>query len=208
MTDAAGARGYTAVILAGGAAKRLGGVDKATLPVGGVPMIARVLDAVRDAAVTIVVGPPGLPVPPDVLLVREQPAGGGPVAGLAAAFQSAAFQSSPDSDLVGVFAADMPLLTNEAVERLIASAKADGAVFVDDNDHEQWLCGMWRIRTIADRLAELEPAGASLRRLFTGLDFARVHLSGADGTMPQWMPPWFDCDTQDDIRRVEEWLTR
>ena len=73
---------YTAVVLAGGRAARLGGQAKPQLEVGGRTMLAAVLAAVTDAARRVVVGP-AQPVPADVVLVREGPPGGGPVAGAA-----------------------------------------------------------------------------------------------------------------------------
>src|SRR5215203_4512866 len=54
---------YTAVVLAGGKAARLGGQAKPQLRVGGRPILAAVLDAVADAERRIVVGPPQ-PAPP------------------------------------------------------------------------------------------------------------------------------------------------
>ncbi|MGH3739543.1 MAG: molybdenum cofactor guanylyltransferase, partial [Micromonosporaceae bacterium] len=75
--------GYAAIVLAGGAARRLGGADKPGLAVAGRSLLSRVLDAVADAYPRIVVGPPRQ-LPGDVILTREQPPGGGPVAALAA----------------------------------------------------------------------------------------------------------------------------
>lgn len=77
---------YDAVILAGGAGRRLGGPAKPVLPVGGTPMLLRVLHATAGAAARTVVGPPELArlLPPGVRLLREEPPGGGPVAALAA----------------------------------------------------------------------------------------------------------------------------
>src|SRR3954470_17192435 len=56
---------WTAVVLAGGRAARLGGQAKPQLEVGGRSMLAAVLDATSGAAVRIVVGPPQ-PVPAGV----------------------------------------------------------------------------------------------------------------------------------------------
>ncbi|MBT2472738.1 NTP transferase domain-containing protein, partial [Streptomyces sp. ISL-66] len=47
---------YDAIVLAGGAARRLGGADKPGLLVGGRPLLDRVLDACADARTTVVVG--------------------------------------------------------------------------------------------------------------------------------------------------------
>src|SRR5262245_36081754 len=71
---------FDAIVLAGGASTRFGaGVDKAALPVDGVPMLDRVLLATAAASSTVVVGPRRETVRP-VEWTQEQPAGGGPVA--------------------------------------------------------------------------------------------------------------------------------
>ena len=62
---------FAAVILAGGAGRRLGGVDKATIPVRGAPMLDHVLDAVADASPCVVVGPPRSSLPEGVISVRR-----------------------------------------------------------------------------------------------------------------------------------------
>src|ERR1043165_8927000 len=49
---------FDAIVLAGGGARRLGGVDKPGLEFGGVSMLDRVLEACADAASIAVVGPP------------------------------------------------------------------------------------------------------------------------------------------------------
>jgi molybdopterin-guanine dinucleotide biosynthesis protein A len=89
--------GYAAVILAGGAGRRLGGATKPLIPVGGRTMLDRVLAAVADATPRIVVGPAELAVPPGVIRISEHPPGGGPVAALAAALGAA--RGDPSGDL-------------------------------------------------------------------------------------------------------------
>jgi len=49
---------YDALVLAGGQARRLGGMDKMAIPLGGRGLLDRVLDAVPDADRVVVVGPP------------------------------------------------------------------------------------------------------------------------------------------------------
>src|SRR5215204_2378308 len=96
---------YTALVLAGGRAARLGGQAKPQLEVGGRTMLAAVLAAVADASRRVVVGPPQ-PVPDDgVLVVREEPPGGGPVAAMRAGL------ARVDTDVVAVLAGDLPFLT-------------------------------------------------------------------------------------------------
>lgn len=47
---------YDAIVLAGGAAKRLGGADKPGVRVGGRALLDRVLGACTGAGTTVVVG--------------------------------------------------------------------------------------------------------------------------------------------------------
>jgi molybdenum cofactor guanylyltransferase len=189
-----------AVVLAGGAGRRLGGVGKPTLTVAGRPMLHRVLAAVEEASRRIVVGPPELPLPPGVLLTREEPPGGGPVAATAAGLALV-----PDgAGHIALLAADLPLLTADAIHRLRRAAEVpalDGAVFVDNDGRPQWLCGVWRVTALRARLAALgDPAGVPLGTLLGDL---RAGYLAATGVGP---PPWWDCDTGADIRRAEEWV--
>lgn len=192
-----------AVVLAGGAAARLGGRPKPALPVGGRPMLLRVLDAVTGARPRIVVGPPELaPVlPPDVRLTRESPAGGGPVAGIAAGVRLLPAGATQ----VAVVSSDLPFLTSAVVDGLSIelAGGADVAVLVDDTGREQWLCAVWRRSALSRRLAAVEPpAGRRVRDLVAGVAVHR--LAVPVGSDP---PPWFDCDTADDLVLAEEWMT-
>ncbi|RQX11187.1 bifunctional protein IspD/ispF, partial [Micromonospora ureilytica] len=105
---------YAVVVLAGGAARRMGGVDKPARPVGGRPMRDRVLAAVTDATPRVLVGAADA-VPAGVLVVREDPPGGGPVAAAAAGLALL----GPDTAVVALLAADLPLLTRTAIGDLL-----------------------------------------------------------------------------------------
>src|SRR5215469_13569031 len=96
---------YGAVVLAGGAARRLGGVDKPGLLVGGTALLTRVLEAVVDADPVLVVGPPRLEslLPAGVRRTCEEPAGAGPVAAAAAGWR---FMTGTAA--VALLAADLP----------------------------------------------------------------------------------------------------
>ncbi|MEH0928540.1 NTP transferase domain-containing protein [Micromonospora sp. CPCC 205558] len=229
---------YAAVVLAGGAARRMGGVDKPALPVGGRPMRDRVLAAVADATPRVLVGA-AQAVPAGVRVVREDPPGGGPVAAAAAGLALL----PPDTTVVALLAADLPLLTRAAIGDLlkhldreipdtepargdsapVSPARSglapvppagggldgepgpDGACFVDGDGRRQSLCGVWQVgalRAAVDRLTVERGgslAGAPVRALLAGLVVREVPWSG------EGPPPWFDCDTDEDVRRAEEW---
>lgn len=196
--------GYVAVVLAGGMGRRLGGERKPTLAVAGRPMLARVLDAVKDARSRVVVGPPDLRLPAGVRSTREEPPGGGPVAGVAAGLAALADEATVDPAQIALLAADLPFLDQESIAALraaLASSTADGAVYVDATGHRQWLCGVWRGAALRDRLADLGPryAGVAMRRLLGPLTVVEVVATRAE------RPPWFDCDTAEDLLRAEGW---
>src|SRR4051812_49851755 len=115
--DEGGGLPFDAVILAGGGGRRMGGADKAGLVVGGIPLLDRVLLAAAAARDTVVVGDPRPTVRP-VRWVREEPPGGGPLAGLSAGLSAL-------SDLnelpVLVLATDLPRLGPGDVQRLLGA---------------------------------------------------------------------------------------
>lgn len=188
---------YAAIVLAGGTARRLGGQAKPELRLGGRRLLDLVLDSVQDAEPRVVVGP-AMSVPAGVRVVREKPTGGGPVAGLAAGLAAV----DADVELVAVLAADLPFLTRGVIVRLIHSV-ADGAVLVDDTGRDQLLIGGWRVPALRAAIAELPGVdGASLRQTVARLDVARVSWDVPEGTPP----PWWDCDSAEDLRQAREWL--
>jgi molybdopterin-guanine dinucleotide biosynthesis protein A len=191
VTSAAPAA-FDAVVLAGGDARRLDGADKPALEIGGATLLDRVLAACAGARRTVCVGP-ARPTARPVRWTREEPAGGGPVAALAAGFGEAS------AALVLVLAADLPFLDAALVHALVREAgPADGAVLVDADGREQWLAACYQHTALAAGLVRLRAergrlAGASLRALVSPLALRRV--ADPDGL-------GFDCDTWEDVRHV------
>jgi molybdopterin-guanine dinucleotide biosynthesis protein A len=215
---------FDAIVLAGGAGRRMGGLLKPVVPVAGMRMVDRVLRAVAGASRVVVVGPAELRVgesgpaaPPVLVRVREEPAGGGPVAAIEAGVRLGGL-SSPIVVLVG---GDLPALERTHVDLLVAAVARSagggtaGALFADHQGRPQWLCGAWRTAAIRERVAALAAArdgvlaGAALRDLLGVLDVAEVRVRGrrGGGRGVDELPPWFDCDTDEDLRRAEEWLS-
>ncbi|WP_262701955.1 MULTISPECIES: molybdenum cofactor guanylyltransferase [Streptomyces] len=179
---------YDAVILAGGAARRLGGVDKPALRVGGRALLDRVLDACRGAGRTVVVGP-RRPTARPVRWAREEPPGGGPVAAVDAGIRQTA------APVVLVLSADLPFLTHETVETLLTGLQgAEGAVLIDPDGREQPLVAAYRAEPLRREIALLATehgglGGLPLRLLVSELALARLRHPTAS----------FDCDTWEDI---------
>lgn len=175
-----------AVILAGGTAVRLGGVDKASLEWRGRSLLDWALDAVVDAAEVVVVGDV-LPTERPVTFVREDPPLGGPAAGLLAGLD--AFAGLP-RELV-VLAVDMPRVTLTTIGRLRAAAEGrDGAVLVDGRGRRS-LAYVLDVEALAARRPDAEAAyGMPLRVLLGELDLAAVPAQGDEAR---------DVDTWDDL---------
>jgi molybdenum cofactor guanylyltransferase len=183
---------YTAVVLAGGRAARLGGRAKPQLEVGGRTMLDTVLRAVEDAERRVVVGPPQ-PLPDDVIRVREQPPGGGPVAALRAGL------AEVPTDIVVLLAGDLPFLSGVTIEKLLAAFTGNGVLVVDDTGRDQLLLGAWRtsaLRASVDRTVGPVP----LRRVLAPLDAVRLRPTVPPGAPP----PWLDCDTPADLARARQ----
>lgn len=191
------------LILAGGEARRLHGADKPMLEVGGKALLDRVIDAcaaltgVGSAGEILVVGPPRT-TERDVRWVREEPPGGGPVAAIAAGLGALPETGGRWHRWVGVFAADLPFLTAEAVHSLwTAAAKVetacDGAVAVDAEGREQWLAAVYRRDALRSKIAEYGNDGVhgvSMRRLVRDLRLLRITQTGN---------AVLDCDTWEDV---------
>lgn len=180
---------YDAVILAGGAGRRMGGVDKPALELGGSTLLDRVIAAVPGADRVIVVGPQR-PTSRAVVWTRESPPGEGPVAALAAALPHVG------APRVALLAADLPLLDAATVDRLLAAA-GDGALLVDDTGRDQLLLGVWSSVVLRAAMPG-QPAGARLGAVLGPLITTRVYADRTAGSPA----PWSDVDTPEDLARL------
>jgi molybdopterin-guanine dinucleotide biosynthesis protein A len=181
---------FAAVVLAGGRAARLGGQPKPQLEVGGRSMLAAVLAAVAGADPRVVVGPPQ-PVPAGVVVVREEPPRGGPVAALRAGL------AQVPTDVVAVVAGDLPFLTAGVIRSLRERLTGDGVLVVDDTGQDQLLLGVWRTAALRAALPE-QAAHTSLRKVLSPLAVRRLRPR----LQPGRPAPWTDCDTPADLARA------
>ncbi|WP_262059290.1 molybdenum cofactor guanylyltransferase [Streptomyces sp. STR69] len=197
-SDAAPGDAYDAVVLAGGAARRLGGADKPGLRVGGRALLDRVLTACAAARTTVVVADPR-PTPRPVRWAREDPPGAGPVAALDAGLRHTT------ADTVVVLSADLPFLETATVRRLLTALRtggSEGVLLTDADGRDQPLVAAYRASALRRELTALTSAapisgftasgsltGLPLRRLTAALDLTRVPDPVAS----------FDCDTWDDL---------
>ncbi|MEU6944073.1 DUF6457 domain-containing protein [Streptomyces sp. NPDC046316] len=203
--------GCDAIVLAGGGAKRLGGVDKPGVRVGGRALLDRVLAGCRQARRTVVVGGRRATVRP-VVWAREDPPGGGPLAALDAGLREVR------ADVVLVLSADLPFLGEDTgtllLDALTTEPDADAALLVDADGRDQPLVAAYRADALRREVDLLTTAhgtlsGLPLRLLTQGLRIVRVTA----GPLAS-----FDCDTWEDIATararirehgnvLDEWIT-
>jgi molybdopterin-guanine dinucleotide biosynthesis protein A len=107
-------KNISGVILAGGAGRRFRGITKSNFVLGGVTIISRILNTIRDIfeEIIIVTNTPGeFQDYSDLIIVSDLFKGAGPLGGI----HSAICASSREA--VFVFAGDMPLLEKKIILR-------------------------------------------------------------------------------------------
>lgn len=156
---------FDAIVLAGGRGSRLGAPSKPEYVLGGRRLVDVALSAVSSARRIVLVGPG--PAPDGVLLTREDPPFGGPVAavaaGVAALPDHAAWTVLLACDLPGAEAGVAQLLT-------VDPGPADGVCLLDADGRSQWLFGCYRTEALVRRLGERgDPLLTAMYRLLEPL---------------------------------------
>ena len=182
------AAGFCGVVLAGGTAARMDGVDKAGVELHGRTLLELAVDALVDAHEVVVVGPASVRTERPVTFVTEDPPRGGPVAGLLTGVDALLHRPA----LIGVLAVDMPRVTPATLRRLREAADGRDGAFLVDGDGRRQLAGVLD----AARLAVVRPGleaqhGMALHRLLAPLDLAEVASTGDEAV---------DIDSWADLR--------
>ena len=183
-----------AIVLAGGRATRMGGVDKPAIAVGGRPMLGVALDAVAECVRIVVVGPHRPELPPEIRQVQEVPAESGPVAAIACGVRALQECDFP-ADLVVTLAADLPFLTASAISELIGYATtsvADAVFATDESGRPQYLVGVWRRTALLAALRRLDSVTNQPMKALVPVSTMMVALSGIA-----------DCDTPEQVRAAQ-----
>ena len=194
------------MILAGGAARRMGGGDKGRLALGEGTILSSVIERLEPQAGPLALNANddparfadlGLPVLPD--LVADRP---GPLAGVLAAMRWAAGQGA---DMVVTAAADTPFLPCDLVPRLLLAGERAPIALATTPHPERGrvrhpVFGLWPTR-LADAL---EAALADdVRKVVV---FAEAH-GVADALFPD-EDAFFNVNTPEDLARAREMASR
>jgi molybdopterin-guanine dinucleotide biosynthesis protein A len=196
------------VILAGGLSRRMGGGDKALLPLGGRPILAQVIERLRPQVGALALnanGDParfaafGLPVLPDSV-----PGFAGPLAGVLAGMDWAA---GLGVGVIATAAADTPFFPRDLVAALAAAMAAAGAplavAMTEDAErghspHPTF--GLWSVALREDLRAALRDG---VRKV---VDWTRRH-GVAEATF-RGGEPFFIVNTPDDLAHAEARMAR
>lgn len=157
------------LVLSGGRAQRLGR-DKASTMINGATMIERVLGAIPRDAQVIVVGEYPEGTKRHVVVTREEPAGAGPLAALAAGL------SHVTNENLLLLATDMPFVGELAVALAQtlenASPEFDAVVPTDSEGRLQPLCAAYRAESVRKALARIgDLTNGSMKRLLAELHY-------------------------------------
>lgn len=202
--------GVIGIVLAGGRSSRMGGSDKALLPLGGRPLLDHVIERLRPQAGEIVLNanddpvrfaPFGLPLAPDHLTGHM-----GPLAGIHAGLAWAK-ANRPESRFVITAAVDTPFFPADLVSRFCAATNMGDPKLVvarsDSGVHPVF--GLWPVSLMSD-LEESLRRGAR-----KALDFVTTHQA-KEVTFPlleiggRAVDPFFNINRPEDLAEAEALL--
>ncbi len=189
MSASGAVTAVSAIVLAGGTARRFGS-DKLAAPLGDSTVLDRLLDGLPgpNEWPVVCVGPARATSRP-VHWVRENPPLGGPVAAIAAGLASGRIPEG----IVVVLAGDQPYAAAAAL-RLSAlldqSPDADAVVSVDDRGRTNPLLAAYRIEALRGALPA-DPGGAAARSLLDRLSVLPLRVGDEESR---------DVDTPEDLR--------
>lgn len=186
------------IIIGGGAAARLGGVEKPLLDLGGVTLVERLIARVapQTAALALNIRESSKPhyatqAARGIDLLTDEFAGDvGPLGGVLAGLDWAA--AAGDADWLATFPADTPFLPRDLVARLMARSVTGKPVIAGAGGHLQPLCAIWPL-SCRDALRlgiekdDYRGVGWTLRA------FGAIECDFADGRA------FFNINTSDDL---------
>lgn len=193
---------FPGVIVAGGQSRRMGGGDKFLLPLGGKPIIARIIERFGRQASPLAInanGDPGrisdfgLPVIPDTFEGFA-----GPLAGVLAAMNWAA-EVAPQASHVATCAADTPFFPEDYVAVLRDKAGPETIVLATSDGNRHPVFGLWPVALAGDLAAWL--AGTDTYKVLAWVnrhekafaDFALYRMGG------ETIDPFFNINTPEDL---------
>ena len=194
------------LILDGGLARRMGGVDKGLVPLAGRPMLAHAIDRLRPQVAALALSANGgqapfeafgLPVVPDC-----PPGSAGPLAGVIAGLEHCT-RSSADLTHAASLPVDTPFAPADFVARLHEARRASGAevAVAVSGGRAHHVAALWPVALAGDLRRALVKEG--VRKVESVLQRFRVALV-------EWpdapFDPFFNVNRPEDLARAESIL--
>lgn len=183
------------VILAGGAGRRMGGVDKATLRLAGRSLVAHAVDRLEPQVERLAISANGDPARLSALglPVLADAQSQGPLSGVLAALDWAA---PLGATAVVTAAVDTPFFPGDLVPRLIMASDPSGVALARSGGNDHPTFGLWPV-TLRDDLRVFLDSGAkaSVRAFADARGAARADFPD-DGS-------FLNLNTPEDLSRAE-----
>lgn len=190
------------LILAGGAGRRMGGVDKALLELGGRPLIDHVCERLLpqvDGCAVSANGDPARFAGRDLAVLPDEEPDQGPLAGILAGLDWAAARGAPVIVSVPV---DTPFLPPDLVPRLLLAAEGMRAPLAlaaaPDGLHPA--CGLWPVALRGDLRAALRQGVRRLGRWAEEMGARRAFFADGDAA-------FMNLNRPEDLARAEALLS-
>jgi molybdenum cofactor guanylyltransferase len=180
---------FSAAILAGGRSSRFG-LDKASYPFRGKPLLSWVLDSLQDADERFIVSRTPYPYAPVFADILDIP---GPLSGIYTALSRARY------DWVAIAACDMPFLTPDYWQTLLTYCAHTQAVVVESKKGLEPLAALYHRDVLTVVKASLEQGNRAVYRVFEQVDatiLKQKELMISDQT-------FYNINFQDDVSRFE-----
>ncbi len=187
----------TAVILAGGRGKRMGGKDKGLVELNGAPLIEHVISAVSPQAGQLVINANrnieeyrryGFPVVSDTMADYQ-----GPLAGFASTMAAA------DTDYIVTIPCDSPLLPADLVQRLVDALQNENAelAVAHDGQRLQPVFALMRVSLLPSLLGFLQRGDRKIDLWYAQHKMAKADFSDIPET-------FLNVNTPADQQRMQQ----
>ena len=187
-------------IIAGGQSRRMGGREKAFLPLAGKPILSHVIERLEPQVDQLLINSNGdlarfaeyeLAIVPDALTSLTTP-----LAGLHASLQ---FAWNAKAGMLVTVPSDIPFLPADLVARLLEHCTMKGAAIASSGGQDHYIIGTWSTELLDD-------LGRAIAKdnMFRVMDWAgRVSAARVEWPIHPF-DPFFNVNTPEDLRNAEQ----
>ena len=182
------------IVLAGGRGRRLGGLDKAAIIIGGSSTLTRAKAALSFVDTLAVSGRDGEGAPQ----INDAKPSKGPLAGLAAGLN---WSLEGGAEWLATAPTDMPFLSASIYRKLLVQADGADVVIASDGSSHHWLVAIWSARLAHLANASLEGNDLSIAKFAKRLRFRILVFPGEQALFA-------NINTEADLESVRKNIAR